>query len=56
MKNTEDGMTTKEWIHKLVEAIEDEGDLVTVKWLVQPYAARSLNKKYEEEKNHEANA
>ena len=30
MKNTEDGMTTKEWIHKLVEAIEDEADTQNV--------------------------
>lgn len=54
MKNTEDGMTTKEWIHKLVEAIEDEGDLATVKWLVQQVAARSLNRKYKEENKDEA--
>ena len=54
MKNTEDGMSNREWIHKLVDMIEDEGDLATVKWLLQPYVARSLNKKYEEGKNHEA--
>jgi hypothetical protein len=53
MKNTEDGMSNREWIHKLVDMIEDEGDLAMVKWLVQPYAARALNKKYKEEQNHE---
>lgn len=49
----ESGMTTKEWIHKLVEAIDDEHDLDMVMWLLQPYAARSLNHKYKEDKDHE---
>ena len=53
MKNTEDGMTTKEWIHKMVDAVEDE-DLATLKWLVQQVAARSLNRKYKEENKDEA--
>lgn len=48
----EDGrLTTREWIHKLVDVIEDEKDLDIVKWLVQQYAARSLNNKHKEEKN-----
>ena len=53
MKNTEDGMTTKEWIHRMVDAVEDE-DLDTLKWLVQQVAARSLNRKYKEENKDEA--
>lgn len=48
-------LSTKEWIHRLVDVIEDEGDLETAKWLLQPYAARSLNKKYMEEQTHEEN-
>lgn len=46
-------LTTREWLHKMIDQIEDEGDLDMLKWLTQPYAARSLNKKYKEEKNHE---
>ena len=53
MKNTEDGLSMREWVHKLVDMIEDEGDLAMVKWLLQPYAARSLNRKYREEQTHE---
>ena len=56
MKNNEDGMSNREWAHKLVDLIEDEGDLAMVKWLLQPYAARSLNKRYREEHTHEADA
>ena len=51
--NSTKAMSTREWIHRLVDVIEDEGDLAMVKWLLQSYAARSLNKKYREEKNHE---
>lgn len=43
-------MTMKEHVIKLVEAIEDEDDLERVKRLVQGYAARSLNKRYNDEK------
>lgn len=46
-------MTTKDYIIRLVEAIEDENDMETVKRLVQGYAARSMNKRYKEEANHE---
>lgn len=46
-------MSTRAWIHRLVDVIEDEGDMEMVKWLLQPYAARSLNKKYREEHSHE---
>lgn len=46
-------MTTREWLHRLIDLIEDEGDLETLKWLTQPYAARSLNKKYKEAKGNE---
>jgi hypothetical protein len=46
-------MSDREWIHKLVDMIEDKGDLAMVKWLLQPYAARSLNRKYREETAHE---
>lgn len=49
-------MTTKEHVIRLVEAIEDEDDLEMVKRLVQGYAARSLNKRYKEETNHEETA
>ena len=55
MKNTEDGMSNREWARKLVDMIEDEGDLAMVKWRLQPYAARSLNKRWREATN-EANA
>ncbi len=54
MQSTEECLSTREWIHKMVDMIEEEGDLVMVKWLLQPYAARSLNKKYKEEENNEA--
>ena len=54
MDNTEKGISTREWVHRLVDIIEDEGDLAMVKWLLQPYAAKSLNKKHEEENNHDA--
>ena len=46
-------LTTREWLHKMIDQIEDEADLDMLKWLTQPYAARSLNKKYLEGKNHE---
>ena len=46
-------MTTREWLHKMIDQIEDEKDLDMLKWLTQPYAARSLNKRYKEEQNHE---
>lgn len=46
-------MTNREWLHKMIDLIEDEGDLAMLKWLMQPYAAKSLNKKYREERNHE---
>lgn len=49
---TENGLALREWIHRLVEVV-DEGDLDAVKWLVQPYAARALNKKYKEEHQNE---
>lgn len=49
---TEQALPLREMIHRLVEVI-DESDLDTVKWLVQPYAARALNKRYKEEQNHE---
>lgn len=54
MESTNATMSNREWIHKMVEMIEDEGDLAMVKWLLQPYVARSLNKKYREENTHEA--
>lgn len=53
MENTNATMSTREWIHRMVEMIEDEGDLAMVKWLLQPYVARSLNRKYREENTHE---
>ena len=46
-------MSDREWIHKLVDMIEDKVDLAMVKWLLQPYAERSLNRKYREETAHE---
>lgn len=46
-------MTTKEHVIRLVEAIENENDMAMVKRLVEAYAARSLNKRYKEEANHE---
>lgn len=49
----QESMSDREWIHKLVDMIEDKGDLAMVKWLLQPYAARSLNNKYREETAHE---
>ena len=49
---TENAMTLREWIHRLVDVVDD-GDLDAVKWLVQPYAARALNKRYREEQTHE---
>lgn len=52
MKDTE-SMTTREWLHRMIDLIEDEGDLDMLKWLTQPYVARSLNKKYKEEHKHE---
>lgn len=48
--------TTREWIHKLVDVIEDERDLEAVKWLLQRYAARALNNKYREGNQDEGNA
>lgn len=53
MENTNATMSNREWIHKMVDMIEDEGDLAMVKWLLQPYVARSLNKRYKEERKHE---
>ena len=53
MKDTE-SMTTREWLHRMIDLIEDEGDLDMLKWLTQPYVARSLNKKHKEEETHEA--
>lgn len=53
MCKTEDGKTTREWIHKLVDLIEDEGDLDALKWLTQRCAARSLNNRYREEHQNE---
>ena len=52
MKKTE-GPTTREWLHRMIDLIENEEDLDKVKWLTQPYVARSLNKKYKEEHGHE---
>lgn len=49
-------MTTKEHVIRLVEAIENENDMAMVKRLVEAYAARSLNKRYKEETNHEETA
>ena len=49
----EEGLTTREWLHRMIDLIEDEGDLDMLKWLTQPYVARSLNKKYKEAMNHE---
>lgn len=46
-------MTTREWLHRLIDLIEDEGDLEALKWLTQRCAARSLNKKHMEGTNHE---
>lgn len=46
-------MTTREWLHRMIDLIEDEGDLEALKWLTQPYVARSLNNRYKEERNHE---
>lgn len=46
-------MTTKDYIIRLVEAIEDENDMETVKRLVQGYAARSMNKRYNDEKKED---
>ncbi len=43
-------MTTKKYIMKLVEAIEDEEELKLVQELVQGFAARSLNRKYMKER------
>lgn len=54
MERTEERLSTREWIHKMVDMIQDEGDLAMVKWLIQPYVARSLNKKHKEEETHEA--
>ena len=54
MECTEECLSTREWIHKMVNMIQDEGDLAMVKWLMQPYVARSLNKKHKEEETHEA--
>lgn len=56
MESTNATMSNRDWAHKLVDMIEDENDLAMVKWLLQPYAARSLNKKYREENTHEADA
>lgn len=52
MKETE-GLTTREWLHKMIDLIEDGGDLDMLKWLATPYMARSLNKKYKEEHKYE---
>lgn len=42
-------MTDREWNHRLVEAV-DEKYQAALKWVLQQYAARSLNEKYEREK------
>ena len=47
------GMTKKEWMHKLVDVIDNEYDQDTVIWLLKAYAARSLNHKNKEDKSHE---
>lgn len=52
MKETE-GLTTREWLHRMIDLIEDEGDLDMLKWLTQPYVARSLNNQYRKEHTHE---
>lgn len=49
----EKGRTNREWLHEMIDMIEDEGDLAMVKWLVQPYVARALNKRYKEEHKNE---
>lgn len=40
------------WLHRYADLI-DEADLTEVKMVMQQYAARALNKKYREEKEHE---
>ena len=46
-------MKTREWLHRMIDLIEDEGDLEALKWLTQRCAARSLNNRYREEQTHE---
>lgn len=46
------GRTNREWLHEMIDMISGE-DLDMVKWLVQPYVARALNKKYKEEHKDE---
>lgn len=48
-------MTTREWLHHMIDLIEDEGDLDALKWLTQRCAARSLNRRWRQATN-EANA
>lgn len=42
-------LTDREWIHRLVDVIDD-AYLDEVKWLVQPFAAKSLNEQMEDRK------
>ncbi len=49
----EKGRTNREWLHEMIDMIEDEGDLAMVKWLVQPYVARALNKRWREATNED---
>lgn len=46
-------LTTREWLHKMIDQIDDEKDLDMLKWLTQPYAARSLNNKHKEAMKNE---
>lgn len=54
MEDVGKGLSTREWIHRLVDVVEDERDLETLKWMAQQVAARSLNRKYKEEHKDEA--
>ncbi len=52
MTETKTCMTDREWIHKLVEVIDDEY-LDDVKWMIQVFAAKSLNKKLKDNTQHQ---
>ena len=45
-------INNREWLHRYADLI-DETDLPEVKMIMQQYAARSMNKKYREERKNE---